>query len=456
MLPVDKEVKRSDFKWLDAIHALPNVFNMNKENETDISKATFDVVVDGELVDTHEPRKRLMGELFKRWHGNMVLFRPIYVSGLGFVNIEGISGIFMNYHEQEVRLSEHLFDVEVIDMDDFNIRHTGHVLIDFVALTMRIIMDDYTEEGQLDDHIFVRSIDRIIPVDVEYLGYDNFSITNKIVLDEEENHGARLDLELVSDQEDTTKRERAIQHTLVGPIAEVDTQRIYKGVVNATNSKHIGSILERDNILPWYPENFTKVSKLTGVSTTTLSELRHGKKDVNRLLVDTAAILTTYANIRYLDAMMAYTLMNPAIRAIRTKSDGSWLLNFVSFDYGKDTNEDDTGDVEQNTIDDSFNDDDDVVFAYDVILNSGTSFSFEYQDVEEGKTEVIELHRRWLEYHETKEDGRTGVKRYDSKNSSHSYFADHPFLASVKEGLLFVGNIDAILVTKNISDEFMF
>lgn len=444
MFEENRKYKRSDFGWLDEIHRLPNHFNTNQSNKTDMSKATFDIYdIDGEYIDTYSYQQRLMGELMKRWHGNKIDFEIAYIPGFGFLEIPPINVFSLHENGRENNYVVHEFPVN--SRVDGKMVRVGSGSLDFHNLQITVQMDD--EDLDFRDAVFTADIDRIIPVEV--LNAGDLTITNKIVLVKED-----LDLavrELMEDlpvDADTTPHEMIVR----GPVDYIDLNRVRMGGYNWANPEPEGKPTIDDNILPWYPVNLSLISKLTGISTTTLSELRHKKKDVNRIMDSTASILTHYASIRYLDAMLASVILNTKVFKVETLDDGSlaartlydrresYKATVISDDLVSEHNSNETVSL--------FEQDEIPLFSFQVVLSSGVKLDFEYTVIEIGKRDYREVRKRWMNYHKSKLFDKDFIKKY-----TDDPFYDDPAFVDLRTTLLHVGNIHAIKITRDITRE---
>src|SRR5699024_4860891 len=181
MFEENRMYKRSEFGWLDDIHRLPNHFNTNQSNKTDMSKATFDIYdTDDEYIDTYSYKQRLMGELMKRWHGNKIDFEIVYIPGFGFLEIPPIDVYSLHENGRENNYTVHEFPVN--SRVGGKMVRVGSGSLDFHNLQITIQMDD--EDLDFRDAVFTSDIDRIIPVEV--LNAGDLTITNKIVLVKED------------------------------------------------------------------------------------------------------------------------------------------------------------------------------------------------------------------------------------------------------------------------------
>lgn len=461
MYTAKRKYKRSEFGWLDDIHKLPNHFNTNDSNKMDMSKATFDLYDnfgEGEYIDTYSYQQRLMGELMKRWHNNMVCFYMVGVPGYGYVKIDPIDRFSLHETGYENSYTRHESPIMAFgegDMSD-ELVQIGTATLNFHSLQLVVQLDD--NDLDFRDAVFTVDIDRITPTEVwRQCGSDKLVICNNIVL-------AKDNLDLVVNEQTKDKTDVSdedldqLKIMLRGPVDYIDLDRVRMGAVNETNAQHEGEITINDNILPWYPENFSIMSKLTGISTTTLSELRHGKTDVNRILDSTASILTHYANIRFLDAMIAYVRFDANVDKLITLNDGS-LFESTYLD------DDSTDNVDVhaklglfnrfmrtfgNKVDEltDSNVDTKPIFSFQVTLNSGVQLDFDYVDLDLGKRDLRELRNCLVGYHNTKLSNKDFITRCVNDSTD-----ENPHIMNINDDLLYVGNIDAIRVTKDITRE---
>lgn len=422
------KLERTELNWLDDIHDLPNVFNTSTESKTDVSKMDFSIYADdGELIDTYSPEQRLLGEVMKRWHNNYVQFDPMYLNGLGVIRPNHI-GVFSLFEKSnENHFSKYTSDITVSDIfDDGVADRQGSVTFNFHDMTLIITLE--SDDGVHD--IYTYMIDRILPYKAYWLtDTKQYVISNRIVLNE------RSEFEPMTDDDDGHK-DADTKHWLVdkmyGVTSDVSLDMILKGVVNKPDYEHTGLITINDNILPWYPENFTRISKLTGVSATTLSELRHGKKEMSRLSVNTAKLLTDYAYIRYIDSMMVYVRHSDNIQLVEVLFDGT---SDVIVQKDRVVVQEDVEVIEM--------DEDEIDYAFDIILKNGVILPFEYKAWYQGFEILRKLRKSWVEYVSTKVSKRDGVKMNDDAGLDTPI---HPYMFESNQGMVYIGDISAIKV----------
>ena len=215
------------------------------------------------------PSENVYSLFLKRLHGHQISFGVIDLPGYGSIQIPSIK----------------CFDLSLVA-----INHQTVLMID-VDVSIRVVIDWY-------DMVLSFEFDQTINFDKSFKIYksrfflfDVLSVSRKsetvlsIVLD------FRLSglLRVGSDN----------QPLVISDGERVYFNRILRGVVVAPGYP---------DILPEQPIKHSDASKITGVSHSTFSELRHGKTRIANLAVSTASVLTDYGLLRFFDRYCLDTL----------------------------------------------------------------------------------------------------------------------------------------------------
>lgn len=242
--------------------------------------------VDGGL----SPHQQLHQMLLKRLHGNSVTFTPVYIHGYGVLELPTIpyfdlyeltGANCVEEYEKDIALygesdaiPDHLY-CTVFELDD------GVVTIDWYHMTFMFtfnqgVIDVEKSEDiiDVDEGVYLTSIDLFKPLHVR-VEDDSLNILLSVYTD--------------------NKKRREEKQTVENKGTYVHYNRIENGAVVFDDTF---------DILPEFPVKLKDVSRITGVSASTLSELRHGKKQIDNLSVGTATVLTRYGDIRFLDRFL--------------------------------------------------------------------------------------------------------------------------------------------------------
>lgn len=249
-----------------------------------------------------DPDQRLYQMMLKRLHGYRIEFTPVYIRGYGNLDIPPIDRFdlrdlvgSLNTHDVST-VPDHLYTSE------FEVRDAW-VKIDWYCQTLLVrfkegVLEDIDEELFLDvDHgVYVESIDLVKPLRVS--------------------------------PRDVEGRTTISLSLFTNSSPESDFRHSRDGMYVHHNRIEYGSVVFDGayDILPERPIKLSDVSQITGVSASTLSELRHGKKKIENLSVATATLLTRYGEIRYLDRFILDNLMksydDEATNTTVTQNDG--------------------------------------------------------------------------------------------------------------------------------------
>lgn len=304
--------KRMHFEWLDEVNTLPNIYSESDlKNKSDYFSVS--------------PTFRINGEMIKRWHNNTISFNDINIPNFGYISIPDIEQFSLFKSDKSTGLLTHDFKLPpLLDEDNKIIRPSAKVSLSIYEMTLKVILERNSDllVQEFPEKIDI-TIDCFVPQSLEKSSiYNDLTIENRIV-------PAEIKFTFSNKETKATK---------CTPIY-VSNKHILMGITNKVNYSHRGIITVKDNILPWYPVNLSHIRLLTGVSTTTLSEIRHGKKDITRLLKSTGNILTKYSYIRFLDAYMHFLIysMNSKLEI------GKYLDNHLNIDLSKIFDNSETG-----------------------------------------------------------------------------------------------------------------
>lgn len=324
----DGKYKRSDFKWLDDVHRIPNPY-LSESGDFLIQSP------DGDVFDCYSPKFRLNGDLVKRWHSHRVVFDPIFVDGYGWIDVPAID--YFSLHDRSYESGEAWFQQTFVLPESTTGAYKykeSVVILDLHRMTLII-------RSGSDSYVHY-DIDRFEPV-----GSDidpetrQLTIRNRIVLE-------RFSDGIASDDFMTMYYHQS-------RVEDVNIHKIMMGAVNEVCYDHKGDTFRLDdNILPWYPVNLSHISSLTGISVSSLSDIRKGRTKLENMSISTSKVLTQYGNIRFLDANMHRWFMQS------TSNVGSKPKDSLSINHRKDAET--------------------TVYSYAIYLKSGAVLRPEYKE----------------------------------------------------------------------------
>lgn len=251
-------------KWFDEMEASRGIY----DGLAEIGEGTF-----------VSPQERLHEMLLKRFYGHTITLSLYDVKTFGDVTFE--ESIEFNFED----LAKNGF-VSTIPFSSSS-GSKGIVKLDWKSKYLTFIPDDKLVDDPMD-RFFVYRIGQFHPSAVNVIS--DFKLDLRLLIDAY----SVLDLNDTNDVLAISQEEETKDYINASPDFNMNDVYIKGGVLAP---KGLGFIPER-------PSTFKEIAQITGVSASTLSDLKNGKKSIRNLTVETASLLSAYGHIKFVDSFL--------------------------------------------------------------------------------------------------------------------------------------------------------